>query len=275
MLAQALHFHKCENLIVRKLSHMNSPRNHISMNMCNGSLISNLQIIAPKDSPNTDGIDISASSNIFIHHSTIQTGDDCIAINTASSFINITAVFCGPGHGISTTLGYIYIYVCLVNPSIGSLGKNGEYATVEEIYVRNCTFKETTNGARIKTWTGGAGYARKIRFEDIVVVNSGNPLIINQHYSSGVKKNDNGDAVKISDVTYRNVKGTTSSENAITLKCDPSVACTDIVLDDISITTENGSITKGLCTNAQGTCSSCHPLVPCLSHNSNDHFIPR
>jgi len=36
--------------------------------------------------------------------------------------------------------------------SIGSLGKNGAHHTVEEIYVRNCTFNRTTNGARIKTW---------------------------------------------------------------------------------------------------------------------------
>jgi len=27
-------------------------------------------------------------------------GDDCIAINTGSSSINITQVNCGPGHGI-------------------------------------------------------------------------------------------------------------------------------------------------------------------------------
>jgi len=36
--------------------------------------------------------------------------------------------------------------------SIGSLGKNKSYETVEEVHVRNSTFTGTTNGARIKTW---------------------------------------------------------------------------------------------------------------------------
>jgi len=34
--------------------------------------------------------------------------------------------------------------------SIGSLGKNKSYETVEEVHVRNCTFTDTTNGARIR-----------------------------------------------------------------------------------------------------------------------------
>jgi len=35
--------------------------------------------------------------------------------------------------------------------SIGSLGRDGSYETVEEVYVKNCSFTNTTNGARIKT----------------------------------------------------------------------------------------------------------------------------
>jgi len=36
--------------------------------------------------------------------------------------------------------------------SIGSLGINDSYQTVEEVYVHNCSFTNTTNGARIKTF---------------------------------------------------------------------------------------------------------------------------
>jgi len=72
---QALHFHACENLILRELTHINSPRNHISLNACHGSRISELHIIAPNESPNTDGIDIAESSNIIIENSKIETGN--------------------------------------------------------------------------------------------------------------------------------------------------------------------------------------------------------
>lgn len=45
------------------------------------------------------------SSNKFLLHVLIinllsHTGDDCIAINTDTSFVNITNINCGPGHGI-------------------------------------------------------------------------------------------------------------------------------------------------------------------------------
>jgi len=36
--------------------------------------------------------------------------------------------------------------------SIGSLGKHNPHEIVEEVYVRNCSFIDTTNGARIKTF---------------------------------------------------------------------------------------------------------------------------
>lgn len=42
--------------------------------------------------------------------------------------------------------------VVFVNCSIGSLGANGGTSIVEDVHVRDCTFKGTKNGARIKTW---------------------------------------------------------------------------------------------------------------------------
>ncbi|XP_027927591.1 probable polygalacturonase At3g15720 [Vigna unguiculata] len=243
----ALHFSECNNLFLNGLTHINSPKNHISINRCNGSFISKLHFIAPDQSPNTDGIDISSSSNILIKNSKIETGDDCIAINHGSTFISIIGVYCGPGHGIS----------------IGSLGKNGAHHTVEEIYVRNCTFNRTTNGARIKTWIGGQGYARKIRFKDIIVVEATNPVIIDQQYNPY----DSAEAVRVSDVSYDNVRGTSSSPHAIKLHCDKNIGCTNIVLKGINITTIAGNKTYASCQNVKGVCSFCNPHVPCLSHS--------
>ena len=40
----------------------------------------------------------------------------------------------------------------IIESSVGSLGKGGEYAIVEEVHVKNCTLKGTSNGVRIKTW---------------------------------------------------------------------------------------------------------------------------
>lgn len=36
--------------------------------------------------------------------------------------------------------------------SVGSLGADGTNAEVSDVHVTHCTFNETMNGARIKTW---------------------------------------------------------------------------------------------------------------------------
>ncbi|KAK7311444.1 hypothetical protein RJT34_09587 [Clitoria ternatea] len=242
----ALQFIGCKNLRLSSLTHMNSPRNHIGIVTCSGSDISNLTIRAPMNSPNTDGFDISGSSNILLHDCDIQTGDDCIAINSGSSFINITGVSCGPGHGIS----------------VGSLGTPGAFATAEEIHVKNCTFTRTENGVRIKTRPGGSGFARKITFEDIILVGAGNPVIIDQEYVQleGVT------GVKVSEVSYRNVRGTASGLNVVILKCDKDLGCSKITMDSINIASEKRGTPFATCTKADGTCTSCSPTVPCLTN---------
>ncbi|XP_057414856.1 probable polygalacturonase At3g15720 isoform X3 [Lotus japonicus] len=243
----ALRFHSCKNLALSATNHINSPRNHISISTCSDSSISNIHVTAPEESPNTDGIDISGSTNILIKDSTIRTGDDCIAINDGSSFINITGITCGPGHGIS----------------VGSLGRDRKFETVEEVHVRNCIFQGTTNGARIKTWQGGSGYARKITFEDIILDEAENPIIINQNYRA-YQRNGLAEAVKVSEVTFRNFTGTSASEEAITLNCDPTVGCTGIILNKINIKyVSAGKRTRALCNNVRGSFSLCSPNVVC------------
>ncbi|KAL5067813.1 hypothetical protein RYX36_018700, partial [Vicia faba] len=241
----ALRIIGCENIKLSGLKHINSPRNHLSITSCTRALIFNLHMTAPEDSPNTDGIDISSSTYIVIQRSIISTGDDCVAINSGSRFINISDVLCGPGHGIS----------------VGSLGKGGSYATVEDVYVRNITFTGTTNGARIKTWAGGSGYAKKIIYEDIKLFGVKNPVIIDQQYNPYL--GGESEAVKVSDVIFRNIEGTSNDEEAIELNCD-RIGCTNIVLENIKITGLDGKKISASCKYVQGSCSSCTPNVPCL-----------
>jgi polygalacturonase len=38
--------------------------------------------------------------NSWFAFASVPLGDDCIAINNGSSYINISGIACGPGHGI-------------------------------------------------------------------------------------------------------------------------------------------------------------------------------
>ncbi|RDX78061.1 putative polygalacturonase, partial [Mucuna pruriens] len=214
---QAIRFQSCNDLSVSDLSITNSPQAHIRLNDCVGAQLSHINISSPGDSPNTDGIGISSSKNIFIEDSIIESGDDCIAIIGDSSYINVTRIACGPGHGIS--------------------------------------FTNTSNGARIKTWPGGSGYAKKITFEEITLIQVYNPIIIDQTYSDNLR---NG-AVNVSEVTYRGFQGTSADGRAIVLNCDP-LGCSNIVLDNINIVSSQPTMPAYcFCSYVDGTATSTIP----------------
>ncbi|KAJ1419233.1 Pectin lyase fold/virulence factor [Sesbania bispinosa] len=105
---------------------------------CKRVVVSNLQVLAPAFSPNTDGIHISATKGIKVKDSLIRTfsGDDCISIVRNSLRIRIRDISCGPGHDIS----------------IGSLGKSKAWEKVQDVYVKGAYLYNTDNGVRIKTW---------------------------------------------------------------------------------------------------------------------------
>jgi len=68
--------------------------NHISINRCQNVDLSNLRIIAPQDSPNTDGIDVSSSTNVHIHHSQIETGACVMLLFSLFSFFLLAFSSC-------------------------------------------------------------------------------------------------------------------------------------------------------------------------------------
>lgn len=164
---KSLSFNFVNNAVIRRISSIDSKLFHMNIYGSKGIKLQSITIRAPGDSPNTDGIHIGKSSNVEISKSTIGTGDDCVSIGDGSVNITVTEVQCGPGHGIS----------------IGSLGKYQHEEDVVGVSVRNCTIAGTTNGVRIKTWKDSVVMsARDLVFQDIVMRNVYNPIIIDQEY---------------------------------------------------------------------------------------------
>ncbi|KAK4479724.1 hypothetical protein RD792_015256 [Penstemon davidsonii] len=254
--AHGMIFRRCNGLRLDGFTKINGPGTHILIMACNDALVSNLRIIAPGDSPNTDAINIASSKGVQIRNSFIATGiiihvgDDCIAITAGSSDISVSGITCGPGHGIS----------------IGSLGSGGS-DVVENVRVRNCTLKGTITGVRIKTLQGGKGYARNISFEGIKFIAVDNPIQIEQFYCP-LKvncQNDTSSAVAISDVLFSTISGTSIAENVINLSCSQSVGCTNIRLDRVYITsTVPGKKVYANCFNAHGKATRTKPAIKCL-----------
>ncbi|GFP78743.1 exopolygalacturonase [Phtheirospermum japonicum] len=224
------------------LRSINSKNTHFNIFACENLNISYIRIRAPAESPNTDGIRIGGSNKINISHSLIATGDDCISMLFGSRNIDISDVTCGPGHGIS----------------IGSLGRSHEDEHVAGISVRNCTFLDSDNGVRIKTWDPSLySLAYDIIFKDIFMKNARNPIIIDQQYNPSPifhSRVQPRSAVQIKDVTFKNIWGTSSSKVAVNIQCSGALPCRNVKLIDINLAYGGpGGRAESLCTNVFGS----------------------
>ncbi|KAL4195224.1 hypothetical protein AMTRI_Chr05g63580 [Amborella trichopoda] len=243
----ALSFDVCTNLKLRDLHIVNSQQRHIAIHNSNTVYIKGLHINSPEDSPNSDGIHIQSSQHVNVENSFIATGDDCISIGDGTYDVNASKITCGPGHGIS----------------VGSLGKDGSRSTAEMIHVKDSFFIGTKNGARIKTWQGGSGFARNIIFENLIFTDVENPIIIDQYYCPNKGCKNQTSAVKVSDVQFIGVHGTCKSEVAVSIACSESIACTNIVVNGLEIRSSEPQVAvTTYCLNAHGTAQGlCSPII--------------
>ncbi|ESQ39014.1 hypothetical protein EUTSA_v10001484mg [Eutrema salsugineum] len=238
--ARSISFSWCSNVLLSGLTSLYSQHIHLTVHHSSNVRIQGIRIRAPSGSPNTDGIIVQSSSGVTISRSSIGTGDDCIALNHGSKNIWIERVSCGPGHGIS----------------IGSLGEYANEEGVENVTVTTSVFTRTQNGVRIKTWARPSnGFVRNVQFRNLVMRNVGYPLIIDQNYcpsGSGCPRQSSG--VKISGVTFANIKGTSTRPIAMKLDCSGSHHCTGITLRNINLTYMRKS-SASYCKNAHGKAS--------------------
>ncbi|KAJ6753959.1 PECTIN LYASE-LIKE SUPERFAMILY PROTEIN [Salix purpurea] len=139
---------------------------------------------------------------------------------------------------------------------LGSMGGKGSMTeSVVGVTVRDCTFNGTSDGARIKTWASSTtGFASNFIYENIRMMNVGNPIIIDQDYCPYPPCDmKNPSRIQIKDITFNNIWGTSESDVAVTLNCSRTVPCKNIRLKDINLFHGSGGSVSSLCSNVRGT----------------------
>jgi polygalacturonase len=155
---------ECERIHVQGVTFLNPPKFHFVPGHCRELLIEDVKMLAPTDSPNTDGIDPGNCQNVLIRRCLIATGDDNIALKsgraagTISENITVTDCVIGHGHGIS----------------VGSQTESG----VRNFLVQNCTFEGTDNGLRIKSDRKRGGTVENVTYRNITMKNVAIPITI-------------------------------------------------------------------------------------------------
>nr|XP_010930294.2 polygalacturonase-like [Elaeis guineensis] len=247
--ATSLTISQGKNVLISGIKIQNSQNFQMSIFGSTGVTVERATITAPDESPNTDGIHVQMSSFITIKDSTMRTGDDCISMGAGSTNVWIEKINCGPGHGIS----------------IGSLGLSGDDEGVQNITVRSAIFTGTQNGLRVKTWAKPyKGFVKGVTFQNAVMKNVQNPIIIDQNYCPSNNNCPNqSSGIKISQVKFNNVQGSSATPVAVKFDCSQSNPCTGMELKDIKLKYQNKRA-QAFCKNARGTAMGIVEPPSCL-----------
>ncbi|PIN17089.1 hypothetical protein CDL12_10246 [Handroanthus impetiginosus] len=140
---------------ISHLTLINSPSWHIHPTYSRDVIIENITVLAPIDSPNTDGINPDSCSNTRIRDSYVVSGDDCIAVKSGWDQYGIK-------FGVPTQHLSIKRFTCISPDSaviaLGSEMSGGiQDVRAEEIYAIN-----SQSGVRIKTAPGRGAYVKDI-----------------------------------------------------------------------------------------------------------------
>ncbi|XP_019158705.1 PREDICTED: exopolygalacturonase clone GBGA483-like [Ipomoea nil] len=237
-----LNFGTLTNGVVKGVTSVDSKFFHMNVIQAKNLTLSKITIKAPGDSANTDGIHIGRSHGVTVDGAEIKTGDDCISFGDGCQNVTVENVKCGPGHGIS----------------IGSLGRYPNEQPVMGVTVKHCKLSNTLNGVRIKTWPASPnGVASGMHFEDVKMDNVSNPILIDQQYCPWNQcKTGVPSKIKINDVSFKEITGTSATKVAVKLLCSSGVPCNKVVLSGVKLEYKgtNGSAISE-CDNVKPTLS--------------------
>jgi polygalacturonase len=220
----------CNKVLIQGVTLKDAPQFHLVPNGCHEVTIEDVQISAPSDSPNTDGIDPTGSRNVLIRHCTIDVGDDNVSFKSnpkEEALENVLVTDCTFKHGHGA--------------SVGSNVGGG----IRNVTVEHCTFEGTDNGIRIKSTRDRGGVVENIVYRDLKMKNVGTAITINLFYFDKAGQKERlakpvtattpvVRGLQISDIT---VEGAKTAGEIIGL---PEMPVTNVLLSNVRIAAERG-----------------------------------
>jgi polygalacturonase len=171
-----LFLNDCESVTVQGVTFQNSPAWNLQPYFSRDLKFLNVHVIAPADSPNTDGFDPESCTNILLAGMHFSTGDDCIAIKAGKLYMGAT---------YKTPTSNMEVSHCLMENGHGGMTCGSEMAGgVNHVYCHDCVMRNTDRGLRIKTRRGRGeqGVIDEIVFENVLMENVGTPYVVNCLY---------------------------------------------------------------------------------------------
>ncbi|CAO2208703.1 unnamed protein product [Urochloa humidicola] len=188
------------DIIISNVIFQDSPFWNIHPVYCSNVVIRNVTVLAPHDSPNTDGIDPDSNSNVCIEDCYISTGDDAVAIKSGWDEYGIA--YGRPSSDI--TVRRITGSSPFAGFAVGSETSGG----VQNVLAEHLNFLGSGFGIHIKTNTGRGGFIRNITVSDVTLDNVRYGLRITGDVGDHPDDRYNRSALPVVDaLTIKNVQG--------------------------------------------------------------------
>ncbi|XP_020207139.1 probable polygalacturonase [Cajanus cajan] len=140
---------------ISNLTLVNSPSWFVHPIYSSNIIIKGLTIMAPVDSPNTDGIDPDSCTNVRIEDCYIVSGDDCIAVKSGWDEYGIK-------FGMPTQHLIIRRITC-ISPDSAMIAFGSEMSGgIQDVRAEDLTAINTESAVRIKTAVGRGAYVKNI-----------------------------------------------------------------------------------------------------------------
>ena len=172
-----LFFNNCKNVSVHGITARKSASWTFHPFYSENVSILDVNVEAPKNSPNTDAIDPESCNFVNIIGCRLSVGDDCIAIKSGKIDLARQRLQPAQNHVIRN---------CLMQFGHGAVTLGSETASgVKDLTVEKCIFNATDRGLRIKTRRGRGKDANisSVTFENIQMDSVITPFVINMWYN--------------------------------------------------------------------------------------------
>jgi len=228
--------------------------------------IHDLNITAPGDSPNTDGIDPDSSQDVLIERCTISCGDDHIAIKSGLDEAGRTVGI--PSRNV-TIAGNLHLKGRGI--SIGSEVSGG----VEDVFVRDVIhLGPSEHGLHIKTSKTRGGYVRNVWFMNISIGEVTGDSVLGILTSYGGSHSDSTHLTDIRDIHFVGINRTANAPEAShgpgTFGCfSDSAPCHNITFTDVSLAPARGDWSCKYISEGSGNVKNVVPsgLSKCINKN--------
>lgn len=213
----------CQDILITGVTLQNSPAWALNLEGCDRVTVDAVSIINPRRGPNTDGLDIVSSSNVFVSNCYIDGGDDCICLKARLEHKpceNVTVTNC----------------VLISDDSAIKLGTRST-GNIRHCVFSNIVIRNTQYG--IGLYMKDGGNYEDIQFANISIETTGDPVA---NYSRGrpaypifmdiEPRTDTSGIGSIRNVVFSDISMTTQGGNCL-IQGMPDRPVEDVTFDNV------------------------------------------